>query len=162
MKFRLWLAALFGALASLLPGCNAINPQEIHPGVTTAAEVRARFGNPGQEFANADGSVTWEYSGQPNAPTCHMITIGPDHIVQKVEQVITEANLAKVGQGMSPQQVRRLLGAPGSKQVFDNLGEEIWEWRIAGITPMDVTYFDVHFDLAGGSVKRTSQRVDHR
>ena len=44
----------------------------------------------------------------------------------------------------------------------DNLGEEIWEWRIEGTPPMDETYFMVHFDLGSGGVKKTSKRVVQR
>ena len=61
--------------------------------------------------------------------------------------------------GMSKDDIRRLLGAPGSKQLFDNLREEIWEWRIEGMPPMDETYFLVHFDTDNGGVKKTSKRV---
>jgi hypothetical protein len=60
---------------------------------------------------------------------------------------------------MTRDEIRRLLGAPGSKVVFDNLGEDIWEWRVAGMPPMDETYFMVHFDLNNGGVKKTSKRV---
>lgn len=160
MKHPAWLASALAALgAALLPACDAVNLPEIKPGITTAAEVRARLGDPGFEFSNDDGSVTWEYSRQPNGTSCYMITIGNDRIVRKMEQVLTETNMAKVRDGMSRDEIRRLLGAPGSKVVFDNLGEDIWEWRIAGVPQMDETYFMVHFDLASGGVRKTSKRV---
>lgn len=160
MKLPAWLASAFAALgAALLPACDAINLPEIKPGITTAAEVRSRLGNPGYEFSNDDGSVTWEYSRQPNGTTCYMITIGRNQVVQKMEQVLTEANMARVRDGMNRNEVRRLLGAPGSTMVFENLGEDIWEWRIEGMLPMEETYFMVHFDLNTGGVKKTSKRV---
>lgn len=160
MKITAWLASALAALgAALLPACDAVNLPEIKPGLTTAAEVRARMGNPGFEFSNDDGSVTWEYSRQPNGTNCYMITIGRDQIVEKMEQVLTEANFARLRDGMSRQEVRRRLGAPASQTVFDNLGEDIWEWRVAGMPVMDETYFMVHFDLAGGGLKKTSRRV---
>ncbi len=43
--------------------------------------------------------------------------------------------------------------------MFNNLREEIWEWRIEGMPPMDETYFMVHFDVNTGGVKKTSKRV---
>ncbi|MBS1160559.1 MAG: hypothetical protein H6R15_2978 [Proteobacteria bacterium] len=160
MKITAWLASALAAFgAALLPACDAVNLPEIKPGLTTAAEVRARMGNPGFEFSNDDGSVTWEYSRQPNGTNCYMITIGRDQIVEKMEQVLTEANFARLRDGMSRQEVRRRLGAPASQTVFDNLGEDIWEWRVAGMPVMDETYFMVHFDLAGGGLKKTSRRV---
>jgi len=160
MKIPAWIGSALAALgAVLLPACDAVNLPEIKPGITTAPEVRSRMGNPGFEFKNEDDSVTWEYSRQPNGTNCYMITIGSDQVVQKMEQVLTEANFAKVRDGMTRDEIRRLLGAPGSKVVFDNLGEDIWEWRVAGMPPMDETYFMVHFDLNSGGVKKTSKRV---
>ena len=160
MHLPTWLTTATAALATaLLPACDAVNLQEIKPGITTATEVQSRMGNPGFEFQNEDGSVTWEYTRQPSGTQCYMITIGSDRIVQKMEQVLTEANYAKVRDGMSREEIRRLLGAPASKVVFKNLGEDIWEWRIEGMPPLDETYFMVHFDLSSGGVKKTSKRV---
>lgn len=160
MKISSWLSAATTAIvAAVLPACDTINLQEIKPGITTATEVRSRLGNPGFEFQNTDGSVTWEYTRQPSGVHCYMITIGGDQIVQKMEQVLTEANFGKVREGMSQDAIRRLLGAPASKVVFDNLGENIWEWRVEGTPSTEETYFMVHFDLASGTVRKTSKRV---
>jgi len=160
MNIPAWLGSAFATLGSaLLPACDIVNLPRIKPGITTAAEVRARLGNPGFEFSNADGSITWEYTRQPNGTTCYMITIGPDQLVEKMEQVLTEVNFARVRDGMSRDEIRRLLGAPASRMVFNNFGEDIWEWRVEGMPPMEETYFMVHFDLASGGVRKTSKRV---
>lgn len=160
MKPSGWIASAIAAVASvMLPACDLVNLPEIKPGVTTASEVQSRMGKPGFEFQNTDGSVTWEYTRQPQGTQCYMITIGNDQIVQKMEQVLNEANYGKLREGMSAEAVRRLLGAPGSKVVFNNLGENIWEWRIEGMPPIDETYFMVHFDLQTGLVRKTSKRV---
>lgn len=91
-----------------------------------------------------------------------MITIGTDQIVTKIEQVLTEANLAKVVAGMDRDEVRRLLGAPGSKTTYPNSREEVWDWRIAGTIPTEEAHFHAHFDAAAGLVTRTSRRVEVR
>ena len=161
MKTPNWLATALAALATaILPACDVVNLPAIKPGITSATEVRARLGKPGFEFTNADGSVTWEYSRQPSGTHCYMITIGSNQIVQKMEQVLNDANYAKVRDGMTRDEVRRLFGTPASKTVFTNLGEDIWEWRIEGMPPMEETYFMVHFDLASGGVRKTSRRVE--
>ena len=67
------------------------------------------MGNPGYEFGNDDGSVTWEYTRQPSGVHCYMITLGPDRIVQKLEQVLNDANYAMAREGMDRDQIRRLL-----------------------------------------------------
>jgi outer membrane protein assembly factor BamE (lipoprotein component of BamABCDE complex) len=160
MKLPAWITTAATAIvAAALPACDYFNLQEIKPGVTTQAEVRSRMGEPGFIHWNDDGTATWEYARQPNGSSCYMITFGQDHVVAKVEQVLNDANYAKVRVGMSKDDIRRLLGAPGSKQVFNNLREEIWEWRIEGMPPMDETYFMVHFDMSSEVVKKTSKRV---
>ena len=160
MKSRNWISAALTAIAvAILPGCDTAVLQQIKPGVTTATEVRAKMGDPGFEFRNENGGVTWEYTRQPAGIHCYMISFDRNQIVSSVEQVLNAKNLARVREGMSGDEVRRLLGAPASKVVFDNLGEDIWEWHVEGTPPMEETYFMVHFDLGSGKVKRTSQRV---
>ncbi len=163
MKLPTWINAAASALiAAALPACDAVNLQEIKPGLSTQAEVRARMGQPGFIHWNNDGTATWEYTRQPEGMTCYMISFGLDQVVSRMEQVLTEANFARVTPGLSKDDVRRLLGAPGKKQVFDNFNEEVWEWRIEGMPPMEETYFGVHFDLSHGAVKKTSRRVQQR
>ncbi len=161
MKLPGWITTATAAVAAaVLPACDGINLKELKPGVSTAAEVRSRLGNPAYEHRNDDGSVTWEYNRQPNGVECHMITIGPDQIVSKIEQALNEANLARVQEGMGKEAVRRLLGKPGTVTTFSNLGEEVWDWRVAGLTPAEEAHFHVHFALADGRVKKTSRRVE--
>jgi outer membrane protein assembly factor BamE (lipoprotein component of BamABCDE complex) len=154
---------LFATLASLLtalllPACDAV--KEIQPGVTTAAEVLQRMGEPSYRHGNDDGTATWEYNRQPNGIHCYMISFDPQQVVSRLEQVLNDKNYARVQPGMSREEIRRLLGAPGSRTVFRNLGEEVWEWRIEGTLPMDETYFMVHFATDSGLVKKTSRRVE--
>ena len=97
MKLPAWITTAFTALvAALLPACDAVNLQEIKPGLTTAAEVRARMGEPGFQHWNNDGTATWEYSRQPSGVQCYMITFGSDQIVKTMEQVLNDTNYAKV------------------------------------------------------------------
>jgi hypothetical protein len=160
MKPSNWISAAIAAIATaILPGCDTAVLQEIKPGITTAVEVRARMGNPGFEFRNEDGSVTWEYTRQPAGVHCYMITIGADQIVRKLDQVLTEANYAKAREGMTRDQVRRLLGRPANSVVFDNLREEIWEWKIEGTPHNEETYFNAHFDTGSGLLKKAGKRV---
>ena len=76
--------------------------------------------------------------------------------------MLNDANYVKVRPGMSYDYFRRLFGAPATKQVFDNLREEIWEWRVEGIPSTEESYFMVHFDTDHGAVKKTSSRVRPR
>ncbi len=158
MRCFAWIASLLLATG----GCDAINLQEIRPGVTTADEVRARMGEPTAEFINPDGSVTYEYSRQPNGVECHMITFGPDRRVSQVEQVLSEATYARIRNGLSRDEVRRLMGKPASIQTFERQREEVWDWRIKGDIPTDEWHLHVHFDTDSGRVVRTSRRLEMR
>jgi len=159
MKLPTWIAAL---LTVFLPACDIVNLPAIEPGVTTQAEVRSRMGEPGFIHWNDDGTATWEYSRQPAGVHCYMISFDHQKVVTRLDQVLNEANYAALRPGMSKDDVRRLYGQPARKQVFDNLREEIWEWRIEGLMPHEETYFMVHFDTGHGAVKKSSKRVEQR
>lgn len=160
MKFSRWITAATATVASaLLPACDVVNLNEIRPGVTTAAEVKARMGEPGFIHHDNDGTAIWEYSRQPQGVHCYMIAFDRKEVVTRMDQVLNEANYARIADGLSKDDVRRILGAPATKVVFDNLREEIWEWRIEGVPSTEETYFMVHFDTGHGAVKKTSRRV---
>jgi len=161
MKYLLSLLcsvlAVFG-----IAGCKPFAIESIKPGVTTAMEVRDLLGPPAMEWRNDDGSLTWEYSGQPEGTRCHMITIGPDQVVRSVEQVLNEKNFARIQAGMSGDEVRRILGKPASTQFFSLSQERVWNWRIeGGPTITDPYFFTVHFDT-DGQVLRTGRNVEYR
>ena len=149
-------------LAGLLPACDAIHLPAITPGVTRAAEVRERLGEPGFIHQDPDGAVVWEYSRQPAGIHCYMIRFGPGDIVESVDQVLTQTRFALVQPGQTPEDIRRLYGQPASRQIFHNLGEEVWIWKVGGDLPMEEYRFLVHFDLASGRVRRASQRIEPR
>lgn len=161
MQLPAWIATLFSALAAaLLPACDVINLPRLEPGVTTQAEVRSRMGEPGFVHHDPDGSVTWEYSRQPAGKVCYMIRFDSRDIVAAVDQVLTPAGFARALPGLSQDEVRRLYGQPAKKQVFRNLGEEIWEWHVEGQIATEETYFSVHFGLADGRLRKAGLRVE--
>ena len=160
MNLSRWITTASAAVASvLLPACDAVNLNEIWPGITTAAEVKARMGEPGFIHHDNDGTAIWEYSRQPQGVQCYMIAFDGKDVVTRMDQVLNDANYARITDGLSKDDVRRILGAPATKVVFNNLREEIWEWRIEGVPSTEETYFAVHFDTGHGAVKKTSRRV---
>lgn len=157
------LAAGFVSLAAaVLPGCDAIHLDEFKLGVSSAAEVRQRMGAPAAEYANADGSVTWEYNRQPNGVHTHMLTFGADRILLRIEQVLTDENYARLANGMTKEQVRRILGQPGSTTTFPRQREEVWEWRVEGHPSNDEWRFHAHFDVDTGLLVRTAKMALQR
>ena len=113
MKLPAWITTATAALsAALLPACDYVNMKEIKVGLTTQAEIRARMGEPGFVHWNDDGTATWEYARQPNGSHCYMITFGQDQIVSKLEQALNEQNYARIRDGLSKDDVRRILAHP--------------------------------------------------
>lgn len=148
-RFLVWLCGLLSAIG--ITACDYLNVRELQPGVSTAAEVRERFGPPHMEWRNDDGSVTWEFSRQPQGVECFMITIGPDRILRRIDQVLNEERFAKVENGMNGDQVRRLFGKPAASRFFQLKKETVWEWRIShGVDGSgDPVFFTVSFDNEG-------------
>ena len=145
------LCTLFSALA--LPGCDYVAQKELKPGLSTAREVRERMGPPNQEWPNEDGSVTWEYSRQPQGVECFMVTLGPDKILRSIEQVLTEANFARIEAGMTKPEVQRRLGKPGKTESFQLKQEQVWSWLIDQRMPGQRLYFTVTFNADGRVVR---------
>jgi hypothetical protein len=71
------LSRFLAALASILGfyGCDGAHLAQLKPGISTAQEIRERLGTPGAEWPNGDGSVTWEYTRQPEGFECWMLTL---------------------------------------------------------------------------------------
>ncbi|MGE5385064.1 MAG: outer membrane protein assembly factor BamE [Betaproteobacteria bacterium] len=148
------LAAISSAVIALLPGCDAIDRNELKPGVSTGYEVRDRMGPPTMEWKDSDGSVTWEYPRTPNGVENYMVVIGPDNVLREIRQVLTEANFARVQPGMDKAAIRRLLGKPAQEMFFPLKKEWVWDWKVKSESSTE-SFFNVHFD-EGGRVVRTS------
>ena len=143
------VAALFAALWS----CAAVYP--VTDGID-ARQVQARMGKPETVRKNSDGSETWEYPGGPLGRQAYMVTVGSDHTVKAVRQVMSEEYFSKVKAGMSRDEVRQLLGKPGEISLFSARDEEVWSWRYQQQNPM---FFNVLFDHSAGTVRAT-QRLE--
>lgn len=145
---RLLTGILSGVLAAFLPACDSVNLDKLKPGVTTMAQTREIMGPPAMEWQEVDGSVTWEYPRTPNGVVNYMIDFGPDKVLRAVRQVLTEANFARVREGMTREQVRRLLGQPASEQYYPLKKEYVWDWKTKTESAYDY-FFDVYFDEQG-------------
>lgn len=141
------------ALAASLAGCANFNTV---PSGMPAQQVQAKLGAPETVRKNADGSEVWEYPGGPLGRVTYMVTLGSDHAVREVRQVLNDEYFSRVHAGMSRDEVRRLLGKPGDIMVFSARDEEVWSWRYQQQNPM---FFNVLFDRTAGTVK-TTQRLD--
>ena len=125
---RVGLAALVGATL-LLAACDPQRISELEEGVSTEADVRARFGEPEKIWDAPGGGRTFEYPRQPAGTQNYMITIGPDGKMSALRQVLTPENFAKVQPGMMMEDVRKMLGKPMKTTPFALKKEVDYDWR---------------------------------
>src|SRR5260370_42285774 len=98
---------LFPALFAA--GCASFSA--INPGAS-AQQVETLVGAPANVWKNADGSEGWEYPRGPLGVETYMVTLGSDHAVREVRQVLSDETLSKLHDGMTRDEVRRRLGRP--------------------------------------------------
>lgn len=154
-RWRTWLAAL--AAVTALVACDVQKIAELEVGVTTEADVRAKWGEPAAVYTEADGSRTLEYPRQPAGQVNYMLAIGADGKLVAMRQVLKPANFAKIEPGWDKAQVRRLLGLPAKTQRYELKQEEVWDWRFADNA--ENKQFSVTFDTSG-RVTATATTVD--
>jgi hypothetical protein len=119
---------LFSALLALV-GCDNQRIIELEEGVSTEADVRARFGEPEQVWDGGNGVRIFEYNRQPAGHRNYMISIGTDGKMAALRQVLTPQNFAKVVPGMPMEDVRKMLGKPMRVIPYDLSKETYYNWR---------------------------------
>jgi hypothetical protein len=145
------LLLLFPALFAA--GCASFSA--ITPGAS-AQQVEKLVGAPASVWKNADGSEVWEYPQGPLGVETYMVTLGPDHAVREVRQVLSDETISKLHVGMSRDEVRRLLGRPRDIGFSSFNDEEIWSWRYRewGVRNMELY---VQFDRSTGALKKVTR-----
>lgn len=132
MKFLSRMAGVMAAaaLAALsLVGCDQQKIDELEEGLSTEADVRAKFGEPEYVWTESNGARTFEYNRQPMGHKNYMITIAPDGKMTALRQVLAPHVFAQVQPGMTEEQVRRLLGKPAKRMRFAFKQETDWDWN---------------------------------
>jgi hypothetical protein len=141
-----------------LVGCDPQRIAELEEGVSTEADVRARFGEPEKIWEASDmadtplpgvtaepGARTFEYNRQPEGQVNYMITIGADGKMSALRQVLTPQTFAKVLPGMRMEQVRKMLGKPMKITPYLLKQETHYDWRYLG-DPNTPRIFTAVFD----------------
>jgi len=152
------IRGLAGLLALLcaLAGCDPQRIRELEEGVSTEADVRARFGEPEKVWDGPGGERIFEYNRQPAGHQNYMISIGPDGRMSALRQVLNPNTFARIQPGMMMEDVRKMLGKPMKVTPYP-LKREVhydWRWMQPPNTPMVFTVvFDTDYRvLRTGSV----------
>lgn len=157
MRVMALMMALLGGLLALV-GCDQQRLAELQEGVSTEADVRARFGEPSRVWQEKDGASTLEYNRQPEGHVNYMITLAPGGTLMQVRQVLVPDNFARVQPGADMLSVRRLLGQPARKVTYELTHETDWDWKwLDG--PTRAMVFTATFG-PDGRVRRAGSRED--
>ena len=143
---RRWIVGLLAAMLSLM-GCDPQRISELEEGVSTEADVRARFGEPDKVWDAPGGGRTFEYNRQPAGHKNYHITIGADGKMTALRQLLTPDNFAKVQPGMMMEDVRKSLGKPMKITPYEPKREIHYDWRfLDGVNTSDSKIFTVVFN----------------
>jgi hypothetical protein len=154
---RLIASAAVVVLAATLAACDPQRIKELEEGVSTEADVVARFGQPENVWDGPGGERIFEYNRQPAGHVNYMISIGPDGKMTALRQVLNERNFAKVQPGMLMEDVRKLLGKPMKKVPYALRNEVAWDWRYME-QPNTSMVFTVYFNPDMRVVRTARQR----
>lgn len=123
-------ARSFGAalLALALSACAGYSPGDLRLG-QTAADMRARLGEPTGHFARADGGSRVEYARGPAGKHTYMIELDAAGGVQGWTQVLTEQRFDAVAIAAPQAAVREELGRPSERRVGWRGVGEVWSYR---------------------------------
>lgn len=157
---RPYLAGLFAAALLFLGGCAAPGSSLVG-GVSTADDVIAQMGQPAERLKAADGDTIWFYPNQPFGRVTYAARIAPDNRVRSVEQVLTEANVAKVVAGQTTRsQVREMFGPPYQTSYLARQQREVWTWTIWNIAQFE---YYLHVQMSDdGIVREVLMLKDYR
>ncbi len=155
---RIWIMGLLSTLLGLV-GCDPQRISELEEGVSTEADVRARFGEPERVWDAPAGGRTFEYNRQPEGHKNYHITIGPDGKMTALRQLLSPENFAKITPGMMMEDVRKSLGKPMKVTPYEAKREIHYDWRyMDGVNQSDSKIFTVVFNadlrvVSTGSVR---------
>ena len=137
---------LLSALLALV-ACDPQRISELEEGVSTEADVRARFGEPEKVWDAPGGGRIFEYNRQPEGHKNYQITIGTDGKMSALRQLLSPENFARITPGMMVEDVRKALGKPMKVTPFEPKREIHYDWRyLDGANVSDSKIFTVVFN----------------
>lgn len=120
----LWRAAALAALAGGQGGCAG---PTLAPGATPD-EVQRQFGQPTARYPLPAGGVRLEFARGPYGLQTWMVDLDPAGRVARWAQVLDDAHFAQVVDGMTRDELLRLLGTPAHR-AGEWQRRETWSWR---------------------------------
>ena len=142
--------ALVTALAA---GCAVLAPGTLKPG-TSITEARKVLGGPRAEYPLPDGGTRLEFR---QGRQTWMLDFDAGGTLVRNQQVLTEANFAKILPGLTRQQVLMRIGHPVEITPVGWQRLHVWNYRFY---PGDCVWFRVSISDTSGGVTETSMGMD--
>ena len=133
---------------------------ELEDGVTTEAEVRAKWGEPAGVYNEPDGSARSSTRASPTGQVNYMLAIGADGKMSRDAPGAEAGELRedRAGHGQGPGAAPARHARP-RRQRYELKQEEVWDWRFADNA--ENKQFSVTFDTSG-RVTATATTIDPR
>jgi hypothetical protein len=157
---RATLAATAACLA-MLYGCVSYSGSGLKPGQSTLQDVLATMGEPAERWQSPDGSIQLSYPRGPAGYHSYMVELDAAGRLQRIRNVMDEADFNRVSRGMTEAQVLRTLGPSVAAwtNYFPARRELVWEWRYCDQFG-EAARFDVLFDADRHDVRATMSWVE--
>ena len=124
------LALAAAARSMLLGGCAAPLFRHPPPPGAPLSAVEAGLGQPDAVYHEPDGGQVLEYRGQPMGQFQYMARMSADGRLISYEQVLTNANFAKVKVGQANKDdILRMFGRPAEVSRVYAHDYEVWSYR---------------------------------
>ena len=109
------IMGLFSTILTLV-GCDRVATGELQAGQSTVADLKLKMGEPASVNREGDKEI-WEYPLGPEGVRTYMMTINAQGTVEKIDQVLVDANFKRIVPGMTITEVRRILGRNSKEQI---------------------------------------------
>ena len=140
------IMGLFSTILTLV-GCDRVATGELQAGQSTVADLKLKMGEPASVNREGDKEI-WEYPLGPEGVRTYMMTINGQGTVEKIEQVLVDANFKRIVPGMTITEVRRILGRNSKEQRFGMTPNELTHKYKFNASNED-QYFDVTYNAEG-------------
>ena len=140
------LMGLFSTILTLV-GCDRVATGELQAGRSTVADLKLKMGEPASVNREGDKEI-WEYPLGPEGVRTYMMTINAQGTVEKIDQVLVDANFKRIVPGMTITEVRRILGRNSKEQRYGMTPNELTH-KYKFNTGTEDQYFDVTYNAEG-------------
>lgn len=140
--------------ALLLSACASFSGSGLKPQQDSLADVLRVMGEPSMRWQDPDGAQQLAYPRDSGAES-FMVFIGSNGKLKSIDKVLNTEHFALIKEGMSKEQVLRILG-PSIKDetvYYERRDELAWTWYFKDYD--DIARFHVMFDATKETVRKT-------